>query len=277
MINENIVGAVAQCIASRLSAGLPLDEDAEHFLVSCEGLAGEDEMLLYLESEQDFTQPVFQILFHPDDTIRSEIETLIPASGTGADGPAAVMNRLNLMHPQIAVNAFGRRIPLPYDEFTPGIEQYVRRLNLEISADIFPEPAAGFIDERILLRKKRFVPYSGAGDFLSRLAAGSMRSADPARHELFVFALRLMESRPEDILQHLEKTRYYYESALRESAEFSSLTQKYSMEFIMSKKVISPLVTVHEAEESIKMIDTITMRVYGILIPPMDQGLELQV
>lgn len=267
---------IAAEILGRFRSGLSLDDDARHFFRSCEGVAGDSEILSFFENRDLDSSPVYELIIYPDRSMRTEIESLIPARGLE---PGEINNIIFIIESaanDLFVSSGNVRAVLPWNRFSANAVQYIRRLNLDINADIFSDKNGNdFMNERILIRSGRFICRGEAAEFLGTLAGLARERNIPDPAELFSFALDITCGKNEKVLELFEHRKYFYESAIRESSEFSSIIGKYSMEFVMSKKIPVPLISLDEAFEAIRKIDAITSLVCGIIIPSMDHGVEM--
>ena len=267
---------IADEVINRFSTGLELDNDTLHFFLSCEGLSGIGEILSFLQNRDFDSSPVYELIFYPATAMRFRIESLIPARGLDCNEIMSITSTVESSGHDIIISTGENLVRLPRDRFKANAVQYVKRLNLDVNTDIFRQKnTEDFIQERVLLRRGRF-SYSGeTAEFLGTLAGRSRELNLPDYAGLFSFALQVLESKNEKVIQHFENRKYFYESAIREAAEFNGILGKYSMEFVMAKKINVPLTSIDEAVEAIRRIDTITTLVYGIIIPPMDHGVEM--
>lgn len=273
MTGHDIVKSVADAVLEKFSAGLELDPDTEHYLLSCEGLSSVDEITGYLLDSGNYTSPVFQLLIYPDTEMRLAIERIIPPEGCSRRSIDDIIRMVKIPERVINIAAYGRKIPFRLETFSDHAEEYVIRLNLDINTALHPEGVNAFIHERMLLRRRRFIHSADSAEFFRNLAGKAAEGhAGPG---IFPFALELIDAPGERIIDQLERKKYFYESAMKDAWEFSRLNSRYSMEFLMSKKVAPPLVGFDEAAEGIKKIDLITSLVYGFIIPSMDQGTEM--
>lgn len=267
---------IADQIINRFRSGLELDDDTRHFFISCEGLAGTSEINDFLNDRSCDSSPVYELIFYPDTGMRLLIEPLIPARGLDREEILRIGEAVDSGGHDILVNTGNMKVILPRDRFRTSIARYIQKLNLDVNADIFPdENTDEFLQERVLLRRLRYTSSGENIEFLKILIerAGSRETADFAG--LFSFALEITCGKNEKTLDLLENRKFYYESAIRESAEFSTIIGKYSMEFIMAKKIPVPLTGMDEAFGAIRKIDALTSLVYGIIIPSMDHGVEM--
>ncbi|HPS56779.1 MAG TPA: hypothetical protein PK514_01620 [Spirochaetota bacterium] len=267
---------IAGEILNRFSSGLDLDNDTRHFLLSCEGLSGAGEIIAFLENREFDSSPVYELIFYPDTAMRFRIESLLPARGLDRSEINRIISTVETASHDILISSGDIKVTLQWCRFSNNACQYIKRLNLDVNTDIFPHKNADdFLRERILLRCGR-VSYSGeTAEFLGRLAerTGDRKLADNAG--LFSFALQAVGNKNEKVMDQLENRKCFYESAIREAFEFSRILGKYSMEFVMAKKIPVPLTSIEEAADAIRKIDAITSLVYGIIIPPMDHGVEM--
>lgn len=273
---ETLSGLIAARILDKFRTGLLIDDDARHFFRSCEGVAGDGEILSFLENRDLDSSPVYELIIYPDRSMRSEIESLIPARGLE---PGEINNIIFIVESaanDIFVNSGDVRAVLPWSLFGAHAVQYIRRLNLDINADIFPfKNGNDFMNERILVRSGRLICRGETAEFLGTLAGRARERNIPDRAELFSFALDITRGKNEKVMELFENRKCFYESAIRESVEFSGIIGKYSMEFVMAKKIPVPLTGLDEASEAIRKIDAITSLVYGMIIPSIDHGVEM--
>lgn len=275
-MNRSLPEIIASNVLERFRSGLDLDNDTRHFLVSCEGLPDDTAITSFLNDRDSDYSPVYELIFYPDEAMRFRIETLIPARGLDQAEIDGVLSIAGSGMNDIPVNTGSSVVILPCARFRSGVLRYIKKLNLDIDTDIFPVmDAENFIQERMMLRSGRFLCTGETAEFLAALALRAREREHPGRAELFRFALNSVCVAKGRVLDQLEKIKYFYESAIREAAEFRDILGKYSMEFIMAKKMAVPLTGFDEASEAIRKIDVITGLVYGITIPPMDQGFEM--
>lgn len=277
MTNTGYSNLIADAVLEEFSQGLRIDSDTEHFLLSYEGLKDKSSIPGFLKNSSSYLSPVYQILIHPGHGIRLKVEKIIPAVGLCKDKIKEVERIITDRAPVIFIDAYGEKIPLPFSEFGTDVLRYINRLNLEVNAGIFPEDENGFLEERVFLRSMNYSPEKEAARFLAVLAAGSRKINSGEYNDIFEFAVRMTGTENENILQVLEKKKHFYESCIDDAAEFGRLIGRYSMEFIMSKRVAPPLVSIEEARETLTKIDLITDIAYGIIIPSMDHGVSLSI
>ena len=266
---------IAEEITARLAAGLTPDHDTMHYFLSCEGLSGAPEIISFLNNREFDSSPVYELVFYPDSAMRLKIEPLIPAHGLSSDEIKSTIASVESDITDISINISNEKVRLPRDAFRSNVILYIKRLNLEVNTDIFPRKNGyAFLQERVILRTARLSPSGEQAGFLGALADRGRSQGLRDFTGLFTFAVQITGG-DDKILSQLEFRKGLYESAIRENAEFNRIISKYSMEFVMAKKIPVPLTGIEEALESIKKIDLITQLVYDITIPPMDQGVEM--
>lgn len=241
---------------------------------------------------------------YPPDSFRESVEELIPADGLSAGEIKSIENFYINPAGRIFIMLHSRKVFLTIDESLKCHQRFVKRLNLDIKFNYFTDSsvsAAGnnFYTIRSLLRKKKFIPNDEKSLFMNDLisryrqvktdfsimhrsagsdetqfslpATGSFKSPGPNNQpgliDLVNAALEILsspENRPIDILT---EKKYYYENAVNEAEEFTQFLKTYSMDFIMSKRMQPPLISIDEARRMIRMIDRLTSIVYGMVIP----------
>lgn len=276
MTNKSLTGIIADEVIARFKSGFDLDDDTRHFLKSGEGLSCEDEILSFFGSRDFDLSPVYELIFYPDRDMRLKIEHLIPAHGLNEGEIEEIISAVESGRHDIIVNTGSGSAVLQWERFACYAVEYIKRFNLDANVDIFPHRNSfDFQEERIILRRG-CVSFSGeTSEFFSTFAMQARVRNIPGCAELFSFALNILGGKREKLLEHFESKKFFYESAVRDAAEFAGTLGRYSMEFVMAKKIPVPLISIDEAVETIRKIDLITSLVYGIIIPSVDQGVEM--
>jgi len=297
------VKKISRAVNGYLSAGLLPDDDTLNFIKSAYGISGPDQVASLIGSGDD-GGAVIDMVSYPPDSFRESVEHLIPAGGFCTGEIRTIENDSIDMPGAIFIQYEGRQIFLPDDDSRRCIHRFIQRLNLEIPFNFFSDTGSStgnydFYKIRSLLRKKKFVANDEKSLFINDLvnryrpvekkfntshqAAGTGRSSpspygsgpfmqqnyhdQPDLITLVNIAVEMFSSpqnRPFDILS---EKKYYYQNAINESEEFSRLLKTCSMEFIMSKRIRPPLVSIDEAHYMAAVIDILTSVVYGMTIP----------
>jgi hypothetical protein len=244
--------------------------------VSCEGLADSSHIAEFLNNSSNDSSPVYDLIFYPDREMRLRIESLIPAAGLDPEAIRSLISAVCSAKSDIIVNTSPHPVSLEWSRFSSHVCSYIKRLNLDVNTGIFHGQGAGnFINERIILRSGRHVCSGERAEFLGTLVRRAAEENLSGSGDLFLFALKITGSQNKGIAELFEKSKCFYESAIRDSAEFSRILGKYSMEYVMARRISIPLIGFDEAVEAIRKIDTITSLVYGFIIPPADHGVEM--
>lgn len=275
MTGPDITRTVIDTVLKKFSDGLEFYPDAEHFMLSYEGLSSSEEIIAYITNRDNYDSSLFSLIIYPDDPVRHSIENIIPAEGCSPESIDEIAAAVKNADGPINIKLYDKIIPMPAAYFRNHTGNYILKLNLDIDTGIFPDRTRSFTDERILLRKRRFSHTPDSREFFSTLAHGA--AVNTSGMGIFSFALDLVDDSGDKIMEQIERKKYFYESAIKDAAEFGSLNSRYSMEFLMSKKVAPPLIGIEEAAEAVKKIDLITSLVYGLIIPSMDTGTEMTI
>lgn len=303
MTGPELLNRISVIISGYFSQGLIPDNDTINFIQSAYGISDTDEIASLIEAGDD-GGAVTDLASYPPDSFRESVEELIPADGLSAGEIKSIENFYINPAGRIFIMLHSRKVFLTIDESLKCHQRFVKRLNLDIKFNYFTDSsvsAAGnnFYTIRSLLRKKKFIPNDEKSLFMNDLisryrqvktdfsimhrsagsdetqfslpATGSFKSPGPNNQpgliDLVNAALEILsspENRPIDILT---EKKYYYENAVNEAEEFTQFLKTYSMDFIMSKRMQPPLISIDEARRMIRMIDRLTSIVYGMVIP----------
>ncbi|HQO40478.1 MAG TPA: hypothetical protein PK986_08415 [Spirochaetota bacterium] len=275
-MNKQLPEIIASEITGCFTRGLDLDEDIRHFFVSCEGLASSAHIAEFLNNCINDSSPVYDLIFYPDREMRLRIESLIPAAGLDTDAISNVISAVCSTRCDIIVNTVPEPVSLEWSRFSSHVYSYIKKLNLDINTGIFHgQDAVNFIDERIILRSGRYVCSGESAEFLGTLARRAAEENLSGFIDLFIFALKIIGCKNTGIPELFEISKCFYEAAISDAAEFSRILGKYSMEYVMARKINIPLISLDEAAGAIRKIDTITSLVYGFIIPAADKGVEM--
>lgn len=265
---------ISSLISSYISRGLEPDTDTLHFINSAYGLTVADEISIFIGNGDD-GGAVVDMISSPSESLREEIESLIPPEGLSADEISTIEKSFATFPVMCPVYFSGRRIILSEADSLFCHKQILRRLNTGISFNYisFPENPAeqfNFFRIRTLLRSKRFITGIENSLFVNDLIQNYREMKNYSFEELYHLILvctELLNSTEKKPFEIFSEKKYFYENAAAESVEFSRLITTYSMEFIMMKKIQPPLITAEEAHSIINDIDRLTSTVFGMIIP----------
>lgn len=267
---------IADEVIARFKSGLDLDDEIRHFLKSGEGLSDDEDVSSFFVNRDCDSSPVYELIFFPDHEMRLKVENLIPAKGLRRVEVNNIISIVETEGTDIIINTGSQRVALQWDRFACNAVEYIKKLNLDVDVDVFPRKnGVDFQEERIVLRRGRIPCCGETADFFGTLAVQARARILPGCTELFSFALQVLGGKNEKLLEHLENKKCFYETAVRDSAEFAGILGRYSMEYVMAKKIPVPLISADEALEAIRKIDLITSLVYGLIIPPVDHGVDI--
>lgn len=285
MTEDNLlIKRIAGKISGRLDSGFKPDMEALHFLKTSYGVNDGDEILEFLSDAALNDGTIYELTVYPDDRFRLEIERIIPAQGITPTDIEVIIAILSSEPRQLSLITPAGGFLIDRESVGSCVSSFIKKLNLELDlgylGDI-PETESDvlYYSSRALLRRRRFSPAWGRGDFMRMLIQqrSVVKTGDEEIPALIERGISLLSGTEGEALDALAAKKYYYESVISRCEEFASLLKSWGMEFLMMKKIQPPAVSVDEAIESIKIIDRLTSMVYGMIIPSSDRGLSLKI
>lgn len=283
MIKNTAVAHISSLISERLSAGFTPDADAMHFACTSYDIQGNNELLRFLGDSSLNDGTFYELTVFPDDGFRLMVERVIPSSGLDDRSVEEVRESVVSSLKEI-------RIITPAGNFiidTGGsrycASSFIKKLRLDLDISFTGEASSSpspdfYYTARALLRKRGFIASGDRGTFMNILM-NSLPGFESQRENMLKLADRavsLLDGYGEKALDVLAAKKYYYETVISDSEEFSAMLKTYSMEFLMTKKIQPPPVSVDEALESIRIIDRLTSIVYNMIIPLSDISTQVK-
>ncbi len=274
MMKPRYTEIISLLIKNYISSGIVPDIDTLHFIKSSYGTENADEISCLIDNGDD-GGAILDLVSYPDFKLREEIESLIPASGLKLNEITSIENTFTSFPDKSFLIFSDRKIFLSENDSLFCHRRILQRLHLDISfCNITsienPEKDTVLLSIRACLRKKRFITGTESSLFINDLILNCRELKDISNDELYYLiniSARLLNFTEKSPYQIISEKKYFYESMVAESEEFSRLLSSYNMEFMMMKKIQPPLVPLEEARTMVKTIDRLTSIVYGITIP----------
>ncbi|GAB7080961.1 hypothetical protein [Megalodesulfovibrio paquesii] len=266
------IQALSATINESLSAGIDLPGDVLAFV---EGMAGEisaQALRELLDSGDATGESVLDLVFFPERPLRNRLEPLLGA------GLSALENEALLA----LLDADQQAVPLRFPdggvlELIPPtwvLERLLSRLRLtrqvpevilEQLNDALGEQRA--LPYRTLLRNSRCAwSEENILFFQTFLRRASLAPGQEARYtELFQAALAFMDEAPMGCASYtalMDRKRFYH-AALEKARQFKETARGLPMEALLSRGVTPPVMTEQDAMTRIRLLDALSLTVYG--------------
>jgi len=238
------------------------------------GIQGDAELLQFLADSSLNDGTFYEVTVFPDDGFRLLVERVIPSSGIDGRSVEEVLESvLSSLRGILIITTAGNFI-IDAGGSRYCASSFIKKLRLGADISYAGEAASSpspdfYYTARALLRKRGFIASGDRGIFMNILV-NSLPKFESRREDMLKLADRavsLLDGYGEKALDVLAAKKYYYETVISDSEEFSAMLKTYSMEFLMTKKIQPPPVSADDAIESIRIIDRLTSIVYNMIIP----------
>lgn len=272
---DNQQTVVVDILTGYFLSGIRMNDDILSFARSSLNVATPDELMSLVLDEDEYGGGIVDLLFSPDNGIRTEIEQVIPPAGI----PIEYHKHINS---SVAERIHSVRLYLPGDDNQVLInlsEQMIRRFvkklhlekNLEYMGMPFPDnpvKPAMIIRARVMLRSGVFTSTPRREHFIGRLLPSLMRH-DEIGEQLVIdcidFIIRLFRGLGDDIdVDTLLTEKINLNRAIIERKKiFIEYSRASSMEYLMSQKIYDPPESMNSLLRDIVLADIINYVVSG--------------
>lgn len=264
---------IAKTIQDLFDNGIRLGKDVVHYMESVAGAAGPDELLEFLEDEQNCdSQSLYQLIFYPGERDQLLVEPLIQNGSVSRQDIQDIERNL-------AYEKIRTRLIFPDETTTPRIRipedalcMYVRRLNLGRSipaeiAEAISLHAAGQslgLRFRVMLRNSRFGFGENIVSFLCNyLKRMPVKSEQDMEQASWIIDFLDQAGAETDIYAALMEEKHRTAEMIRQAASSEKRLTTQPVEALIMQGVSIPCISADEAAARINTIDRIALAVFG--------------
>ncbi len=280
---------VAAAITEFFSNVITADNDVFTFAESALGISDVEELARRLSDDDSYGDGLVDLVFFPDHKLRLALECLIPLHGFSSEEIGSITGLISTDLKTATVLIKDSCMAANVEITGTIMKRFIGRLNLDIRLPFngpgdFPESLSDddIISIRVLVRNARYRPTSERDRVILALIAGLTAMAGESKTELIHDCLKQLldlfnENRPDsDIFKILSDTKRYFTDLLEKISQFTDFLDRYSMEFLMSKKMQPPVADAEEIRKRMRLLDLICSAVYGRPADTLSGGVILQ-
>ena len=268
-MKDDAINKLVSFIGEFISNGFTLDADIIRFIESTYGINETSDIIDLLENNSD--EAILSMLSYPPENFREQIEEFIPLAGLPLSDIKKIEDSVNALTPELFVffNKINKKIILSKNDSFFCCKRFIQKLYLNLPLDFISNTKTvgnglNLSAIKVLLRKKKFSSNDDCCDFLNNLISNLQmeNNTDEEYLKLIDLASDLFNGADENPFDILAEKKDFYIKSLLEHDEFNNLLKSYSMEFIMAKKIIVPIIPADELIYMINSINKMTRIVY---------------
>jgi hypothetical protein len=260
---------LAETVCGIYRKGVTLDPEAVHFIdatFSTHSIHALKEMMTEAGDSQG--EILGSFIFFPDETIQVQLEELLESQDFKKCDEKKVLAYLLESLPETPVNFPDDRGTLYATMPASVAEQFITRLNISkkldrriLEAICRNVPENQRLRKKVKLRSSRFTETENRRFFLCRFFE-KMKDDDG---RCFEFVLNLFEERQDqnDVYELLTNKKRFYFQSIQKAKRYEDMLKESNMETLMLRGIRIPHIDVDDAQKKIKIIDRISLAVYG--------------
>jgi len=251
-MTDNQQTAVVNILTAYFFSGIRMNDDILSFARSALNVTTPDELMSLVLDEDEYGGGIVDLLFSPENGIRTEIEQVIPPAGIPIEYHKYINSSVAERIHSVSLHLPGDDDPVVINLSEQMICRFVKKLHLEKNLEYMgipfpdnPVKPGMFIRARVMLRSGVFTSTPLREHFLGKLFTSLMRH-DEIGEQLVIdcldFIIRLFRGRGEDIDVNtlLSDKININRSIIERKKNFIEYSRTSSMEYLMSQKIYDP-------------------------------------
>ncbi len=269
------LAAIEELIAEYLSAGIRASDEIVHYALSSLGADGPNDLARILRDECD-ESGMTELLLHPSPELSAAIEPLVPTDGMGSHERTLLAAGIARRVPSVPVSFAAFDVDGCISLTPERVERFLAKLALDRAVRAVEKPlpsgreGARLAAAAAAIRRNRPPAREGVESFLGALAlglAGRDRPDDRGIHDTVAFACAVLAARELPVEEALAAEWNAMEKIIAESERFAALSRRYSMEYLMSRRVQPPAMGADEARRRMALLDLVARTGLGRPLP----------
>ncbi len=258
-----------------MARGIIADDDCIFFAESALGITDETGIARLLNDTACYGEGLCDIVFTPPESLRRLLEIMVPPEGLPDKACEYIAELImgSLKHTLVSFGTSGNSAAVSISK--PIVSKFLTRLNLNRRVTCIPEAEAAGDARRELLTRMRVIVRNARCDisparekFISemiRRMTSDSRIPEKTVVDCLEFMLELFDEFAGDdgVSYIISEKKRHLESQLSDMARCRDFTEKYSMDYLMSRKILMPAVDHEETMNRIFLTDLIGMTMHG--------------